>query len=467
MNLYENGEDSRESTHEELDIETAEILSAALENGAAAKKAKKKNSHRRLLIVVCAVVLAIAALLIAYALWERPPELPAPAVPTETAAPAKDAPQETTDPVSDPTAPEDPVETPDPGEAPLVEMSSDRKDGFYTMLLVGRDFASNSTDTILVGSFDTVNHKISCVSIPRDTLINIKWAGTPKKINAVYPGYVNSGEDGMAGLCSQIKNLLGFDVDCYALVTLEVVEQAVDAIGGVWFDVPQDMLYIDPLQNLTISIPKGYQLLDGENALKLCRFRHTYAGGDLDRIKVQQDFLKATASQMLTLGNIPNLGTLIDILTENVETNLTAANMAWFARQFLSCDMDDISFETLPYSSAPVINGISFVSVDPTRWLTLINEKLNPYKADVTLNNVNILTSNSTGTSANATSGAVAGGPDSFYCLTCTLNNGGKVIYHAPGACPPAVPEPPKEPELSEETPEIEVVTPGDESPEE
>ena len=165
---------------------------------------------------------------------------------------------------------------------------------------------------------------------------------------------------------------------------------------------------------------------------------------------------------MLTLGNIPNLGTLIDILVENLDTNMTAANMAWFARQFLSCDMDDISFETLPYSATPLINGVSFVSIDTTRWLELVNEKLNPYKDDVTLNNVNILTCNATGTSASATNGAVAGGEDSFYCLTCTVKNGGKSVYHAPGACPadeptetqPPETEPPEETQEPEETPE-------------
>ena len=214
MKLFGNGGGDHAAPKKDREIEATEIRSDAMDTAASEKP--KKSGRKRLLIALCAVVLAIGVLLIAYAIWERPPELPAPAQPTVTEAPAK-LPESETDPAQE--TPAAPVETPDPGEAPAVEMSGDRKAGVYTCLLVGRDFASNSTDTIIVGAFDTVNHKIYCVSIPRDTLINIKWAGTPKKINAVYPGYINSGADGMEGLRAQIKNLLGFDVDCYAVVS--------------------------------------------------------------------------------------------------------------------------------------------------------------------------------------------------------------------------------------------------------
>ena len=54
----------------------------------------------------------------------------------------------------------------------------------------------------------------------------------------------------------------------------------------------------------------------------------------------------------------------------------------------------------------------------------------------VTTANVNILTSNFSGTNMSSTTGAIAGGPDSFFCLTCTVANGGKSVHHLPGACP-------------------------------
>ena len=401
--------------------------------------APKKGKKARLVIGI--ILLVIALLVVGYAIWERPPEVPGPGAAEQTPAPAV-----TAAPVQETSAPEgdDPGQTePIPAEeTPVIEeidaepLITDREPGIYTVLLVGRDYASNSTDTIIVGRMDTNAHTINCVSIPRDTLINITWASTPKKINAVYPGFLNSGKDPVEGLKTHIRNLLGFDVDCYAVVSIKAVEEAVDAIGGVWYDVPVNMYYHDPTQDLTICIDKGYQLLDGENAVKVCRFRNTYAGGDIDRIGVQQDFLKTLTKQILSVGNIPNLGTLVEILANNLDTDLTAANIAWFARQFLLCDMDNITFQTMPFSTGCIINGTSFVSVDLNAWLGVINSSLNPYVTDVTAANVNILTSDYTGENMQSTTGAIAGGPDSFFCLPCTVANGGKAVHHLPGQCP-------------------------------
>ena len=391
--------------------------------------AAPKGRRKKILLIVGVVLAVIAAGAAIYAIWERPPAIPEP--PTPSATQPANSPR--------PSAGPDDPETTDPEEEDYTNaLVTDRAPGTYTFLLVGRDHASNSTDTIIVGRMDTKAHTLDFVSLPRDTLINISWSGTPKKLNAVYPGYINSGRVGIDGLKEHVKNLLGFDVDCYAVVSIKAVEQAVDTIGGVWFDVPTDMHYWDPTQDLTINIDAGYQLLNGEDAVKVCRFRDTYAGGDIERIGVQQDFLKALAAQILKLGNIPNLPALIDILVQNVDTDLTAANIAWFARQFLACGMDGISFQTMPWSTGCAINNVSFVSIDLNNWLDMVNERLNPYVEPVTTANVNILMSDYSGANMSSTTGAIAGGPDSFYCLTCTIANGGKATHHLPGVCPNA-----------------------------
>ena len=434
-NSHNGGEHSpSHAGQHDAEIEATEILSDGEEKKAGDAAPNKdaprlSPKKRRLFIILGVVVLVILAAVVAYAIWEKPPEIVQPSntgTPADTAATgrpdATGAPDDTTD---DPSETEDPE---DYGVAPSIAETSGRRDGVYTFLLAGVDYASSSTDTIMVVSFDTGKHTISCTSIPRDTMINIGWSNTPKKINAVYPGYNNSGQSGVEGLKTHVRNLLGFEVDSYVIVYLQAVEDAVDAIGGVWFDVPQDMVYWDPTQNLNINIRKGYQKLNGSDALKLCRFRNGYSGGDLQRIGVQHDFLKAMASQIISLGSVPHLGNLIDVLLEDVDTDLTSGNLAWLARQFLMCKSDDITFQTVPLAGSAAINNISFVSIAVSDWLEMVNSSINPYQDDVTTGNVNILTFSGGGTTISATTGVVAGGYDSFFCASCTVG------HHAPGA---------------------------------
>ena len=76
-------------------------------------------------------------------------------------------------------------------------------------------------------------------------------------------------------------------------------------------------------------------LLSGYDAIGLCRYRAGYVNGDLERIEVQHQLLKAAAEQFISLGNIPNIGKVAKILAENTDTNLSAANIAYFIRQAL------------------------------------------------------------------------------------------------------------------------------------
>ena len=107
----------------------------------------------------------------------------------------------------------------------------------------------------------------------------------------------------------------------------------------------------------------------------------------------------------------------MDIVTSRVETNLSAANIAYFARQFLKCDMQNINFHTAPVSGS-YFGGVSYVSLNVNQWLEMLNEYLNPYDRDIIIENVDILVANYDGTYINATSGIIAGGPDSFVDLT-------------------------------------------------
>ena len=310
-------------------------------------------------ITLGAVVLVAGLAAGAYRLWERAPALqpeptPAAASPRPSAAGVK---------------------AQDDKGSPF---DTKRKDGVYTILLAGNDDGTGNTDTIMVGKLDTVRHKLDFVSIPRDTIINVEWDN--RKLNSVYWGSKNNGGNGIDALRSHVKKLTGFDVDCYAVIDLDAIIQVVDVLGGVYFDVPRAMDYDD---GPVIHLQPGYQLLDGEAAMGLCRYRKGYVNGDLERIEMQHEFLKAAAEQFIRLGNIPNVSKVTRILAESMDTNLSAANIAYFIRQALMCSPENINFYTAP-NTPQEVHELSYTFLNLYDWLDMVNSTINPYTTPVT-----------------------------------------------------------------------------------
>ena len=126
-----------------------------------------------------------------------------------------------------------------PPEIPIAEEDKEalpegvqKNDGVYSVLVVGTDKVGLNTDTIFVASFDTVNDKISVMSVPRDTMsANVKRS--VKKINAAYSV---GGKPNMDNLKKEIRALVGFTPNYYVVVNLDAFAEVIDAIGGVKID---------------------------------------------------------------------------------------------------------------------------------------------------------------------------------------------------------------------------------------
>lgn len=331
----------------------------------------KKRILRVGLTAAAGLATAAVAAVCVYMLWEQAPEVP------KAAEPLTEQIQERS------TAPKQESR----GEKGLP-FDTKRRDGMYTILLVGNDDGTGNTDTIMVGKIDTVHHTMNFVSIPRDTIINTDW--TVRKLNSVYWGAVNTGGSGIEALSRHVKKLIGFDVDCYAVIDLEAFQQVVDVMGGVWFDVPQEMKYEDRGQELYIDLDPGYQLLDGYQAMCLCRYRSSYVDGDIGRISMQHEFLKACAEQFVSSGSIPHASEIAEIIAENTDTNLTASNIAYFFRQALMCGSENINFFTAPHTPA-YVQELSYAFLDLYDWLDMINERINPFNAAVTEGNLDLV----------------------------------------------------------------------------
>ena len=254
----------------------------------------------------------------------------------------------------------------------------------YNILLYGVDNDAGGSDTNMLMRFDAVNKTVDIVSLPRDTLMS-----NGHKLNSSY----NNG--GTEKLRSNIEDMLGVPVDFYVSVDLKGFIALIDQIGGVDFDVPEDMDYDDPYQDLHIHFKKGLQHLNGQQAMEVVRFRHnndnTGYGGqqDLGRIGTQQAFLKTVAQKLMKLENIPAMA---ETFLKYVKTDLTLGNLMWLANQALSMGgMDAISFATLPGDGAGWYKGMSVYALDPEQVLEMTNSMLNPYATDITADEQNIL----------------------------------------------------------------------------
>ena len=281
--------------------------------------------------------------------------------------------------------PQEEVPTLSPEEqaaAEALRSHMERKPDFYTILLSGVDDHNGGSDTNILVAVDAAVGAIYGVSIPRDTKAII--GGKAHKINYAY----NSGGIGL--LADTVSEQLGIPVDYTVQVDLRGFEALVNAIGGVTFNVPIDMDYDDPYQDLHIHLSKGTQKLDGADALKVVRFRHNndgtgYGSEDIGRMQTQQAFLKTVAKQVLTVSNLGKVDNFVKIFQSYVETDLTVGNLAWLGKEAIAMGADAIEFSTLPNEwKSP------YIYLDQEATLALINEHLNPYVEDRVPEDLNI-----------------------------------------------------------------------------
>ena len=322
-----------------------------------AKPKKKRSAGRVILTILLVVVLIFALAAGGLLLWLKygiqTPDIPVVDAPVNNSQPVESG------------DPDDEVQTPQ------------RRDQVYTCLIFGMDSGYGNTDTIMVATFDVPNKTIGLMSIPRDTVVTEEYESWYNKINAAYS---RGGEEELE---AEVEELLGIPIDYYVKIKLSAFKKLVNAVGGVWYDVPFDMDYDDDYQNLHIHLEKGYQLLNGEQAMGLVRYRQSnnHTGyGDVGRVGTQQEFMIAMLSQVLENATLSTLPDLLDILLNYVETNASTNDMLYFAKAVLGMDLET----SVKTGMLPSAWTSPYMWVQSEEALAMINELLNPYDMPIT-----------------------------------------------------------------------------------
>ena len=238
------------------------------------------------------------------------------------------------------------------------------------------------TDTIMVASYNPNTQKATLLSIPRDTYTgsNPKKATAYEKINALYSRKHRPDET-----LEAVNEITGLNIEYYVVVKTEALIELVDAIGGVTFNVPIDMDYDDETQDLHIHLEAGEQLLDGDKAEQLLRFRHNndgttypeeYGNNDIGRMRTQREFILQAVNQTAKVENIFKLGEILDIAKENVITNIDFNVAKDYIPYVVEFNTENLITAALPGTTPDwdTTNGVSIFVYDEEETAELIQE---------------------------------------------------------------------------------------------
>lgn len=257
-----------------------------------------------------------------------------------------------------------------------------RGDINQTIAVFGVDKDGTRTDVIFVVNFNSATNKAKVLSIPRDTKVN--WtekqnaklrevAGYTRSVSKINEMTAYGGIENIRDFTiDEIENILGVKIDNYVLVGLDSFRQIVDAIGGVEVNVPEfrgrGLQYDDYEQDLHIHLDPGVQVLNGEQAEGLIRFRkdnygNSYPEGDKDRVKVQQEFLDAFAEKVLSPSIIPRLYSIISTVFSNVSTDVKLTEIPTYLSYLKGFSADNIEFYIID-GEGGMENGASYYFID-------------------------------------------------------------------------------------------------------
>ncbi|MEG1892588.1 MAG: LCP family protein [Bacilli bacterium] len=205
-----------------------------------------------------------------------------------------------------------------------------------TFLIMGVDSEVNGLnanagfngDTLMLVTFNPKNLDVTMVGIPRDTYVPI--ACNHNKYNKIN----SAAAYGSNCVINTVGQFLDVNIDYYVKINFKGVVDLVNAVGGVEVDVEvPNNIGSDPKKmceqnsdrqfgSKTICITPGLQTLNGEEALAYARSRHSYIGGDLDRVRHQQQIVEAVGKKIVRFDSVSKFQDILSAISNNISTNM-------------------------------------------------------------------------------------------------------------------------------------------------
>lgn len=233
------------------------------------------------------------------------------------------------------------------------------------------------SDTIMLVHIDADRRGVSVTSIPRDSWVQVPGYGQAK-INAAF-SYA-----GPSLAVATVEQLTGVRIDHLAVVDWDGFKALTDAVGGIDVTVPRTVT--DSARNVTWTA--GQHHLDGEEALNYVGQRYGLPGGDLDRVKRQQGFLRLLlqASLHTRMRKDPRMVyDFLDTVTQHlsVDAGWSTKDMAGLALSLKDLRSADIRYLTVPVAGLGWVGDQSIVrlatKVDSSLWSAIRQDRVDAW----------------------------------------------------------------------------------------
>ena len=206
------------------------------------------------------------------------------------------------------------------------------------------------------------------IHFPRDLYVDIPGHGK-NKINAAYA----FGREPL--LVETMENLLKVRIHHVARTDFEGFKGMTDAVGGV-------RVYAEESSSTgSVKINKGWNNLNGEQALQFVRERKQLSEGDISRGRRQLAFVKALlleATSPETITNPIKIAKFANAATENlvVDQDLTIGQMKDYALELKNIRGGDVVFSTAPFTGFGTTSAGASIDIVDKKGMADLGEAL-------------------------------------------------------------------------------------------
>ncbi|MGY1802937.1 LCP family protein [Blastococcus sp. SYSU D00922] len=234
-----------------------------------------------------------------------------------------------------------------------------------TFLLVGSDTRAElepgetpdgRSDAIMIARFTADRQHAQLISIPRDSWVDIPGHGM-NKINASYAF------GGPTLLIQTVEQLTQVRIDHYVTIDFDGLIQVTDDLGGV------DVVVAETSTNGPYTFEAGENHLNGEQARWYLAQRKGLPGGDFDRVRRQQQYLRSMFSKLFSSDTFTDPGRLDAALravtgATTVDDTLGNTDLLALAYSLRNVTPSSVEFFTAPVLGTGMEGAASVVYLD-------------------------------------------------------------------------------------------------------